>query len=99
MASFELLVEVRRREGIADPEGATVQRALPALGFDTVGRVRMGRAIRVEVEAPDEAAARAVGVSLANRLLANPVMEDSEILACRALPGAADAAPGAGEPR
>lgn len=99
MATFELLVEVRRREGIADPEGATVQRALPALGFDTVRRVRMGRAIRVEVEATDEPAARAVGVSLANRLLANPVMEDGEILACRALPAVADAARGAGEPR
>lgn len=85
MALFELLVEVRLREGIADPEGATVQRALPALGFDSVHRVRMGKAVRVEVEAPDEPTARAIGASLASQLLSNPVMEDSEILACRAL--------------
>jgi phosphoribosylformylglycinamidine synthase PurS subunit len=43
---FPVLVEVRLRPGIADPAGATIQRALPALGFDGVGDVRVGKAIR-----------------------------------------------------
>ncbi|MDP1807786.1 MAG: phosphoribosylformylglycinamidine synthase subunit PurS, partial [Acidimicrobiales bacterium] len=55
---FPVLVEVRLRPGISDPAGATVQRALPALGFDGVADVRVGKAIRFTVEAADEAAAR-----------------------------------------
>jgi phosphoribosylformylglycinamidine synthase len=72
-------VEVQLRPGIADPEGATIERALPALGFDEVARIRAGRSFRFEVEAPDEAAARKRAAELADRLLANPVMEESVV--------------------
>ena len=51
-------VEVRLRPGIADPEGATIERALPALGFDDVREVRAGRSFRFEVDAEDEDGAR-----------------------------------------
>ena len=67
------------RPGIADPEGATIERALPALGFDDVDRVRAGRAFRFELEAADEAAARARAGELADRLLANPVIEEARL--------------------
>ncbi len=76
---FSVRVEVRLRPGIADPEGATIERALPALGFDEVSGMRAGRAFRFEVEAEDEAAARARVTQLADRLLANPVIEESEL--------------------
>jgi phosphoribosylformylglycinamidine synthase subunit PurS len=76
---YEVLVEVRLRPGIADPQGATIERALPALGFDGVDAVRVGKAIRVSVEAPDEAAARVRVIDMADRLLANPVIEDSVV--------------------
>ena len=56
---FSARVEVRLRPGIADPEGATVERALPALGFSDVHGVTAGRAWRFEVEATDESAAAA----------------------------------------
>ena len=49
----------RLRPGIADPQGATIERSLPALGFDGVTGVRVGKAIRFAVDAADEAAARA----------------------------------------
>ena len=58
---FWARVEVQLRPGIADPEGATIERALPALGFDEVAHVRAGRSFSFEVDAPDEAAARAHG--------------------------------------
>ena len=77
--TFEVLVEVRLRPGIADPQGATVERALPALGFEGVGAVRVGKAIRLRVDAPDAATARARAVAVADRLLANPVIEVSEV--------------------
>ncbi|HTZ08907.1 MAG TPA: phosphoribosylformylglycinamidine synthase subunit PurS [Acidimicrobiales bacterium] len=76
---FEVLVEVRLRPGIADPQGATVERALPALGFDGVGAVRVGKAIRLAVEAADAEDAAARATAVADRLLANPVIEESVI--------------------
>jgi phosphoribosylformylglycinamidine synthase len=76
---FDVLVEVRLRSGIADPQGATIERALPALGFSQVNSLRVGRAIRFRVEAEDEAAAGRVAEDLALKLLANPVIEDAEV--------------------
>ena len=70
-----VVVEVTLRDGIADPEGATIERALPALGFAGVRHVRAGRAFRFDVEADNEAAALVVATSMAERLLANPVIE------------------------
>lgn len=76
---FAACVEVRLRPGIADPEGTTIERALPALGFTGVRGVRAGRAFRFEVDAEDETTARARAQALAHRLLANPVIEESHL--------------------
>ncbi len=76
---FTARVEVQLRPGIADPEGATIERALPALGFEEVRHVRAGRSFRFTVDADDEDAARAQAEALAHRLLANPVIEESEV--------------------
>lgn len=73
------MVEVRLRPGIADPAGATIESALPALGFAGVGGVRVGKAIRLALEAPDEPAARRRAEEVSQRLLANPVIEDFEV--------------------
>jgi phosphoribosylformylglycinamidine synthase len=76
---FEVLVEVRLRPGIADPAGATIERALPALGFPEVEGVRVGKAIRFTVEAADEDSARTRVDELCRRFLTNPVIEDAEV--------------------
>ncbi|HWH35750.1 MAG TPA: phosphoribosylformylglycinamidine synthase subunit PurS, partial [Acidimicrobiales bacterium] len=76
---FDALVEVRLRPGIADPQGATIERSLPALGFDGVSAVKVGKAIRLAVEAPDETTARRRVDELCRRFLANPVIEDTEV--------------------
>ena len=55
MTTFSVLVEVTLRPDVADPQGATIERALPALGFGEVAGVRVGKAIRLTVEAADEA--------------------------------------------
>ena len=65
---------IRPKTGILDPQGAAVERALPALGFDGVTDVRVGRLIELEVADParlDE---------MCQRLLANPLIEDYEVL-------------------
>ncbi len=73
---FDAHVEVRLRPGIADPESATIERALPALGFHDVSSMTTGRSFRFEIEAETEDAAARRAEELATRLLANPVMED-----------------------
>ena len=40
-------VDVKLRPGIADPEGATIAKALPALGFDSVHAVHVGKRFTV----------------------------------------------------
>ncbi len=75
--TYDVLVEVALRPGIADPQGATIERALPALGFDQVSRVRTGKAIRFSIEADDEGAARQQVEALCARFLTNPVIEDA----------------------
>ncbi len=77
--NYPVLVEVRLRPGIADPEGATISRALPALGFSGIADVRVGKAIRFTVEAADEEAARKQVDQLCERMLANPVIEDTAV--------------------
>jgi phosphoribosylformylglycinamidine synthase len=76
---YSVLVEVRLREGIADPQGATIERALPALGLDGVSGVRSGKAFRFDVTAADEADARDRATVVADRLLANPVIEEASV--------------------
>jgi len=76
---FDVLVEVRLRAGIADPQGATIERSLPTLGYDGVSAVRVGKAIRFSLAAADEAAARAEVEQLCSRFLTNPVIEDAVV--------------------
>ena len=66
-------VLIRPKEGILDPQGKAVERALPALGFAGVSHVRIGRL--VELEAEDGADLEA----LCEKLLANPLIEDYEV--------------------
>ena len=67
-------VLIRPKEGILDPQGQAVERALPALGFDGVSGVRVGRMVELDVEDPGRVA------ELCERLLANPLIEDYEVL-------------------
>jgi phosphoribosylformylglycinamidine synthase len=77
--TFDVQVEVQLRAGVADPAGATIERAMPTLGFDGVSGVRMGKSIRFTIDAADEAAARAEVDQLCATFLTNPVIEDSVV--------------------
>ena len=77
--TFDVQVEVSLRQGIADPAGATIERSLPALGFDGVEGVRMGKSIRFRIAALDEAEARSRVDAMCERFLTNPVIEDSDV--------------------
>jgi phosphoribosylformylglycinamidine synthase subunit PurS len=71
--ALRVRVLIRPKAGILDPQGQAVERALPALGFDGVTNVHVGRLVELDVDEPaglDE---------MCQRLLANPLIEDYEI--------------------
>ncbi len=82
--SIKATVLIRPKAGILDPQGIAVEQALPALGFAGVTNVRVGRLVELEVQ--DESQLDA----MCKKLLANPLIEDYEVLL---LEPAADAAP------
>lgn len=79
MTTYRARVNVMLKPGIADPQGQTIERALPALGFGGVGGVRVGKRIELEVEAPGPDEARSLVLEMCERLLANPVIESYEV--------------------
>ena len=76
MSRYQVVVRVWPRDGVADPQGLTIERSLPALGFDGVSQVRVGKAFRFLLDSPDEATARAEVDDMCRRFLTNPVIED-----------------------
>ncbi len=66
-------VLIKPKEGILDPQGKAVERALPALGFEGIGHVRVGRMVELEIDEPGRLG------ELCEKLLANPLIEDYEI--------------------
>ncbi|HEX6946165.1 MAG TPA: phosphoribosylformylglycinamidine synthase subunit PurS [Acidimicrobiia bacterium] len=76
---MKVRVTIDRRGEIADPEGATVQRALQDLGFAEVQEVRMNRVIDLQVDGDDPETVRRRVVEMCRQLLANPVLEDFEV--------------------
>jgi len=67
-------VLIRPKAGILDPQGQAVERALPALGFEGVRNVHIGRLVELDVEDPAQLPA------MCEQLLANPLIEDYEIV-------------------
>jgi phosphoribosylformylglycinamidine synthase PurS subunit len=66
-------VLIRPKAGILDPQGQTVERALPALGFEGVIHVHVGRLVELEIDDVSQLDA------MCERLLTNPLIEDYEI--------------------
>ena len=72
--SVRARVLIRPKAGILDPQGEAVMRALPALGFEGVSEVHVGRLVELTVQ--DESQVQ----SMCEKLLANPLVEDYEIV-------------------
>jgi len=68
-------VLIRPKQGILDPQGQAVEGALPALGFQGVRNVHVGRLIELDVDDASEVP------EMCERLLANPLIEDYEVQA------------------
>jgi phosphoribosylformylglycinamidine synthase len=73
------VVTVMLKDGVLDPQGKAIQHALHTLGFSTVGDVRAGKVIELQVTETDPARARAEAEEMARRLLANTVIESFRV--------------------
>lgn len=84
-------VLIRPKQGILDPQGQAVEEALPALGFSGVSEVHVGRLVELEVEDPSQLEA------MCEKLLANPLIEDFEVILGDAAGGSGAGGSGAGD--
>jgi phosphoribosylformylglycinamidine synthase PurS subunit len=71
-----VVVEVMPKPEILDPQGQAIQKALARLGFEGVTSVRQGKRFEIEIEGPVDAPALAAVRDMAEKLLANTVIED-----------------------
>ena len=73
-------VEVFLKDVVLDPQGETVKKAVHSLGYSRVGSVRTGKIFLLDIEADSEAEGRKIAAELADRLLANTVIETARVV-------------------
>jgi len=76
---LKIQVHVTLKNGVLDPQGKAIERALSGLGFDGVNDVRQGKFIELEVAENDPEKAKAAADEMCRKLLANTVIEDYRI--------------------
>ena len=72
-------VHITLKSGVLDPQGKAIGHALHTLGFGTVGEVRAGKVIELELAETDKSRAEAAVKSMCEKLLANTVIENYAI--------------------
>ena len=73
---FKSTVRITLRPSILDPQGKAIRHALESLGYDGIEDVRAGKLVELWIEADERATAERIAREAAEKLLANPVMED-----------------------
>ncbi|MEQ8826026.1 MAG: phosphoribosylformylglycinamidine synthase subunit PurS [Filomicrobium sp.] len=76
---MKALVKITLKNGVLDPQGKAIENALGALGFSGVSEVRQGKLIELDLDANDEAAAKAEVERMCENLLANTVIENYSV--------------------
>ena len=77
---MKALIHVTLKQDVLDPQGKAIRNACVSLGYEAVENVRQGKLFEVELQADDEARARKLLEELCEKLIANPVIEDYEIV-------------------
>ena len=77
---MKALIHVTLKREVLDPQGKAIRNACVSLGYDAVENVRQGKLFEVDLQVDDEARARKLLEELCEKLIANPVIEDYEIV-------------------
>ena len=72
-------VYVTLKPSVFDPQGRTIAEALHSLGYTSVESVRQGKYFELDLETTETAQAQALASEVANRVLANPVIESYRV--------------------
>jgi phosphoribosylformylglycinamidine synthase PurS subunit len=72
-------VFVTLKASVFDPQGKTIADALHSLGYGSVGDVRQGKYFELDLQTTEAAQAKALASEVADRLLANPVIESYRV--------------------
>ena len=75
MSNKKATVFVRLKDGVLDPQGITIQKAILNMGFDQVDSVRSGRFFELEINAKGEQDDKKIK-EICSKLLSNPVIEN-----------------------
>ncbi len=75
-----VICRVRLKEGVLDPQGVTILHALKQLGYNDVADVRSGKIFELSFKSEVEGDLKAKSEEICRKLLANPVIEEFEIL-------------------
>ena len=76
---MKIAINVHLKKGVLDPQGKAVLHALKTLGFKEVEDVRIGKQILIDINTNDKKEAITKANEMAEKLLANPVIENYEI--------------------
>ncbi len=76
---MKVRVDVSLKNGVLDPQGKAIGHALETLGYQGVGEVRVGKFIELELDTTDAAKAQDTAKSMAEKLLANQVIEEFKV--------------------
>ncbi len=77
---YFVYIAIERKEAILDPQGKAVEHSLGSLGFRQIENTRIGKLVRLTVEAASPAEASVVAGQAAEKLLANPIMETFSVI-------------------
>jgi len=73
---FQVKIYISLKEGVADPQGITIKNALHSLGYQGVGKVRMGKYLQIKLNVKDKKEVKKEIEDMCKKLLVNPVIEN-----------------------
>ncbi|MEI8134441.1 MAG: phosphoribosylformylglycinamidine synthase subunit PurS [bacterium] len=77
---YHVYIATERKEAILDPQGKATHHALDSLGLKEIADVRIGKFIRLAIDAPSKEQAQALAEESSKKLLANPIMETYRVI-------------------
>lgn len=78
MSKNKATVYVRLKDGVLDPQGVTIHKALKQMGYDDFTSIRSGRFFELEIEEGTSDIDRKID-EVCDKLLTNPVIEDFKV--------------------
>jgi len=88
---YFVYIAIERKEAILDPQGKATEHALLSLGFENVENTRIGKLVRLTIDANSPEEASKIAQSASEKLLANPIMETFTVIEVASQPSLAKA--------